>query len=119
MYSGNGRLPSRLRHILESAEFLRANLDGLTLDRFEENQTLTLAALYSLQVVGEASIAIPDEIKDSHPEFPWRDMRGMRNVIAHQYYRVDIGIAWDVIQNVFLPLEQEFRDLLNSLPQDD
>ena len=45
-------------------------------------------------------------------------MRGMRNVIAHRYYKVDLDIVWNAIQNVFLPLEQDFRRLLDSLPGD-
>ena len=119
MYSGNGRPPSRVAHILESAEFLRTDLHGLTFERFSRNRALVLAALYALQVAGEASITIPDEIKDARPGIPWRDMRAMRNIIAHQYFRVNLELVWDAIQNVFLPLEQEFRDLLNSLSQDD
>ena len=108
----------RLEHILESAQFLRSNLASLTFDRFMENQVLLRASLYSLQTAGEASIAIPDEFKDERPEFPWRDMRRMRNVIAHEYYKVDLNVVWNAIHNHFLPLEQDFRTLLDSLPSD-
>ena len=52
MYSGDVGARSRLRHILESAEFLRTRLDGLTLDQFMENRTLVLASLHSL-LIGE------------------------------------------------------------------
>ncbi len=109
----------RLGHILESAEFLRANLGNLTFDRFAENQALVLATLHSLQIVGEASITIPDEFKDDHSKFPWRGMRRMRNIIVHQYFKVDLATLWDVIQNIFLPLEQDFRELLNSISEDE
>ena len=118
MYSGDVGARSRLRHILESAEFLRTRLDGLTLDQFMENRTLVLASLHSLLIAGEASIAIPDEVKELRPDLPWRGMRGMRNIIAHRYYKVDLDIVWNAIQNVFLPLEQDFRRLLDSLPGD-
>ena len=118
MSSDDVGVRSRLGHILESAEFLRTNLDGLTLDQFMENRTLVLASLHSLMIVGEASIAIPDEVKDLRPDLPWQGMRGMRNVIAHRYYKVDLDVVWNAIQNVFLPLEQDFRRLLDSLPGD-
>ena len=118
MSSDNGSVRSRLRHILESAEFLRTSLNGLTFERFTENQTLVLAVLHSVQIVGEASIALPDEIKEARPEIPWRGMRGMRNIIVHQYHRVNLATVWNAIHNHFLPLERDFRALLDSLPED-
>ena len=119
MSSDDVGVQSRLRHILDHAEFLRTSLHGLTVDRFIEDRTLVLASLYSLLIVGEASIAIPQAVKELRPDLPWQGMRGMRNVIAHRYYKVDLGIVWNAIQNVFLPLEEEFRTLLDSLPGDD
>ena len=119
MYSDDTSARARLEHILESAEFLRAKLSALTFSRFVENQVLVLATLHTLLIVGEASIALPDEIKDTHPEFPWQDIRGMRNVIAHRYYKVDLALVWSAIHGEFLPMEQDFRTLLHSLPEDE
>ena len=118
MYSDDTSPHARLSHILESAEYLRSNLNDLTFSQFVENRTLVLATLHTLLIVGEASIALPDEIKDSRPELPWRRMRAMRNIIAHRYYKVDLGLVWRAIHNHFLPIEQDFRTLLDSLPQD-
>ena len=119
MYFNDGSPPSRARHILESAEFLRTNLQSLTFDQFLEDQTLVMGTLYALQVAGEAAIATPDEIKNMHPEFPWQDMRRMRNIIAHEYFRVNLLTVWNAIHDQFLPLEQDFRTLLDSLPEDE
>ena len=118
MYSDDTSVHSRLGHILESAEFLRANLGGLTFEQFSENRALVLATLHSLMIVGEASIALPDEIKDARPEFPWRRIRGMRNIIVHQYHKVNLATVWSAIHNHFLPMERDFRALLDSLPQE-
>lgn len=118
MSSDSEDIRVRIEHIMESAEFLRVNLGNLAFDRFLENQVLLMASLYSLQTAGEASIAIPAKFKDERPEFPWQDMRRMRNVIAHEYYKVDLSVVWNAIHNHFLPLEQDFRTLLDSLPED-
>ena len=117
MYFNDGSHPSRARHILESAEFLRTNLKRLTFDQFLEDQTLVMGTLYALQVAGEATIATPDEIKNTHPELSWQDMRRMRNIIAPEYFRVNLLTVWNAIHNHFLPLEQDFRTLLDSLPE--
>ena len=117
MYFNDGSPPSRARHILASAEFLRTNLEGLTFDQYLEDQALVMATLYALQVAGEAAIATPDKIKNTHPEFPWQDMRRMRNIIVHEYFRVNLLTVWNAVHNHFLPLEQDFRALLDSLPE--
>ena len=44
-------------------------------------------------------------------------MRGMRNIIVHQYHRVNLATVWNAIHNHFLPLERDFRALLDSLPE--
>ncbi|WP_425540599.1 HepT-like ribonuclease domain-containing protein [Pseudomonas fluorescens] len=70
------------------------------------------AVVMSLIIVGEASTKIMDHYPDftvSHPQIPWRSMRGMRNRIAHGYFDINLDVVWDTIQNA-LP------DLLNRLP---
>ena len=46
-------------------------------------------------------------------------MRRMRNIIAHEYFRVNLLTVWNAIHDQFLPLEQDFRTLLDSLPEDE
>ena len=115
MSSDNKIAHVRIGHILESVEFLRVNLEDVTFERFADNQVLLMASLHSLQIAGEASIAIPDKFKDERPKFPWQDMRRMRNVIAHEYYKIDLKVVWNAIHTHFLPLEEDFRILLGSL----
>ncbi|WP_455930060.1 HepT-like ribonuclease domain-containing protein [Pseudomonas fluorescens] len=66
----------------------------------------------SLIIIGEASTKIMDQHPDfaaSHPQIPWRSMRGMRNRIAHGYFDINLDVVWDTIQEA-LP------DLLHRLP---
>jgi len=53
------------------------------------------AVLYDLIVIGEAASTVPVEIRDRTPEVPWRLMSDLRNVIAHEYFRIDPKIVWD------------------------
>jgi uncharacterized protein with HEPN domain len=41
---------------------------------------------------------MPKVFREKHPEFPWRETASLRNVIAHEYFGLDIDILWDVIQ---------------------
>jgi len=56
------------------------------------------AILHNLHVIGEAVKRLPPEVKDQRPDMPWREIAGMRDVIAHAYFALDLGLVWDAIQ---------------------
>lgn len=56
------------------------------------------AILYQITIMGEATKRLSREFRSQHTEVPWDDIAGMRDIIAHQYYRLDMNIVWQVIQ---------------------
>ena len=56
----------------------------------------------NLQIIGEAATHLPDEVTEAHPEVPWAQVRGFRNLLVHQYFRVDSAVVRDVI-DIHLP----------------
>jgi len=52
----------------------------------------------NLQIVGEAVQHLPKEITDTHPEIPWPQIRGFRNILVHQYFGIDVDIVRDVVE---------------------
>lgn len=115
--SRNQLIRFRVRHILETTEYLRILLHDMTFEQFAADRTIVLASLHSLQIAGEAAGALPERFREEHPELPWREMRDMRNVIAHRYFEIDLEVVWDTIHSDLLPLESDFRRLLDSLPE--
>ena len=71
--------------------------------------------LYDLIVTGEAAINIPADAQALAPELPWRLMRDMRNIMAHEYFQVDLRITWSTIQNNLSPLMNPLQQLQASL----
>ena len=108
----------RLHDILEAIQFVSEHLDGLTFEEFASNELLVRAVLHTLEVAGEATRGIPEDVTSQHPEIPWRGLNAFRNVLVHQYFRVDLELVWRVIHNNFLPLEDAISRLLDSLPRD-
>lgn len=64
---------------------------------YDRDEMLPLAAEAILQRVGEAVVRLPEEFVASHPQVRWRLMRGMRNLIAHEYQVVDPVIVWNTL----------------------
>lgn len=56
-----------------------------------------LVVIHCLEIIGEAARQMPKNFRERHPEFPWRETTSLRNVIAHEYFGLDIDIIWDVI----------------------
>jgi len=57
------------------------------------------AVLRNLAVIGEAVKSLPAEIKDAHDDVPWASIAGLRNVVVHEYFRVDPDLIRDVVTN--------------------
>ncbi|MGL4175055.1 MAG: HepT-like ribonuclease domain-containing protein [Dermatophilaceae bacterium] len=62
------------------------------------------AVLRNLAVVGEAVKALPDDVKKAHPGTPWTSIAGLRNVVVHEYFRVDPDLIRDIVDNQLAPL---------------
>ena len=57
------------------------------------------ATVRNLEIVGEATKSLSPTFRASHPEVPWMDMAGMRDVLIHRYAVVDLEIVWEVVEN--------------------
>ncbi|MEM9271959.1 MAG: DUF86 domain-containing protein [Cyanobacteria bacterium P01_F01_bin.143] len=104
----------RVQDILRAINSIQQCTNGMTQTDFESNEMVIQAVLYNLIVIGEASVNIPTDIQERFPELPWRLMRNMRNLIAHQYFRVDSEIIWDTVQNNIPQLIGPLQKLLDS-----
>jgi len=104
----------RVEDILQAISAIQQRTNGLTFAEFQTNDMLVESVLYKFIIIGEASANIPEEIQSLHPEVPWRLMSDMRNIIAHEYFRVNLTIVWGTIQNNLPLLIEPLQRLLTS-----
>ena len=70
------------------------------------------AVIRNFTIIGEAARHIPDEIVQSHPEIPWREMADLRNTIVHEYFGVSEKIIWETIQTDLPGLLSSLRKIV-------
>jgi uncharacterized protein with HEPN domain len=83
-----------LRDILDSALAIRTYLQGVNRDTFMANSEKQDAVMRRFEIIGEAASRLSPETHSKFPALPFRSMRGMRNIIAHDYGDVDIDLVW-------------------------
>lgn len=101
-----------IRHILDEIEYILSQIPTTDRDAFLQNATLKRAFVRSLEIIGEASKKIPDDIRSLQPDIEWRKIGGMRDRLIHDYFGVDYYIVWDVAVNKLSELREKLIRLL-------
>lgn len=84
----------RIKDILHAIEKIERYTKGITLTEFKRNELVIDAVIRNLEVIGESCNAIPLAIQKIHPHIPWRQIIGLRNVLIHEYFGVDVNAVW-------------------------
>ncbi|MFS8532964.1 DUF86 domain-containing protein [Sphaerobacter thermophilus] len=100
--------------ILTAIDKIQRYTADMAFETFRHDQRTIDAVLWNLAIIGEAARRIPPEVAAAYPDVAWVEMRGMRNVIIHQYGEVSLTIVWDTIQYDLPPLALQLRALLDS-----
>lgn len=103
-----------IRDVRDCAKKIMDYTEGKTFEEFTENQMLIDAVIRNLEVIGEATKNIPDEVKQKYPRIEWRKIGDLRNIIIHGYFRIDHDILWDIIQNKIPDLATNIEAVLRA-----
>jgi uncharacterized protein with HEPN domain len=87
----------RLGHMRDEIEGITVVLRDANRDAFVENYLLRRAAERALLIISEAAKALPKELTDRYPEIDWRGVRGLGDVLRHDYERVDADTLWEIL----------------------
>lgn len=101
-----------LEDILEAVDKIERYLEGFSLQEFVVDDLRIDAVLRNLEIIGEAAKCLPVKIKDEHPAIEWRKIAGLRDIVIHEYFGVDLDIIWDAIQNNLPGLRQTVSKIL-------
>ena len=85
---------------------------NISLENLETDDLRLSAILYQIGIIGEATKRLSEEFREQNSSIPWKKMAGMRDIIFHQYDRVDIDIVWIVIKEELPELLKQIEVLL-------
>jgi uncharacterized protein with HEPN domain len=84
--------------MIEAAEAALEFSEGESKEQFSGDRLVAYAVVRAVQLVGQAARGVSDELQAAHPEIPWRQMIGMRNVVVHDYADVDLALVWKTVR---------------------
>ena len=102
-----------LEDIVESCDKIGRYTLGLKFEQFRDSELVVDAVARNLELVGEASKGVPNELRTRYPDVPWRKMAGLRDVIVHGYFRVDVQLLWDIVQRDVPTVRQKIAAILS------
>jgi uncharacterized protein with HEPN domain len=94
-----------LQHIRECIRRIQEDVNGGR-DQFFTSHTIQDAVIRNLQTLAESTKRLSDEIKLADPEIEWASIAGLRNVLVHGYFEVDLEVVWGIVQADLPKLKQ-------------
>lgn len=103
-----------LQDVLEATERIRGYITGLSLKTFSEDAKTVDAVVRNLEVIGEAIKQVPEDVRLKYTQVEWKRITGLRDILIHQYFGVDVEIIWDIVQNKLPVLETQIMQIIEE-----
>ena len=106
----------RIDHMLGFVRRCRQIIEGIDSSVYLASLGLQEQVELNMLHLGEVAARISDDIKESHPEIPWHEMVGMRNILVHEYFRVKPIVLFETVTTQFSELERQLEALQGEYP---
>ncbi len=98
--------------IIDSAKLAVQYLSNISYEDFSLNTSIQDAVIRRIEIIGEASNRISKESKSRYNDLPWKEMKGMRNLLIHEYDEIDLKNVWDTVKNNLPSLITAIEEIL-------
>lgn len=101
--------------IADSIEKIESYTEGMSFEKFSKNKMMADAVIRNLEIIGEAVKKIPAETKKQYPNVEWRKIAGLRDILIHEYFGIDLRIIWDIVVNKLPELKHSVKEILTEI----
>lgn len=103
-----------LEDILEAIGKISRYTAGVSQKAFSEDERTLDAVVRNLEIIGEAIKKVPGKIRSKYSEVEWKRIAGLRDILIHEYFGIDVDIIWDIVQNKLPVLEKQINQILSE-----
>lgn len=104
----------RLQHMLAAADRVIRYTSGKAFEDLKADDMMYYAVVKNIEIIGEAANLLTSEFIASHSDTPWKQVRGMRNYIVHEYFQIDDVVVWDVVTTDIPALRSQITEYLSE-----
>lgn len=104
-----------MRDIMDNMRDVEEFIQGMSYEQFAVDKRTVNAVLRSIEVIGEATKNVPDDVRAGYPQIPWKEMAGMRDKVIHFYFGVDKEIIWLVAKDRIPALQPLIESIVRDL----
>jgi len=106
-----------IEDILESIKLIEKYLGSSSKEDLNNNQKLKDSIIRRLEIIGEAVKNIPEDFRKKYPNVPWKKIAGLRDIIIHSYFNINLDITWEIIKKDLPDLKAKIQKIKEDLLQ--
>ena len=104
-----------IEDILEAMNHIKTFTDQMDYEDFVKDVKTVYAVTRAVEIIGEGVKNIPTSIRDHYPTVPWREMAGMRDKLAHEYFGVNLKVLWDTVKSAIPIVKPFFQQIMQEI----
>ena len=108
-----------IEHILECIELIERYIEGKTKAEFLRSIPLQDQIIRRIEIIGEAVKNIPGELKKNYKDIPWKEIAGMRDILIHGYFGIDLELTWEVVKSDIPDLKKKILKIKEKLQEEE